>query len=235
MLHHVTQRGNNRQDVFLTDNDRGEYLNLLKQKSKQCGMEILGYCLMTNHVHLVVRPERAESLAEALGRTHFTYAQRFNLGHARSGYLWQARFYSCPAEEGALFIILRYVERNPVRAGIVGQAWTYPWSSASLHVGNQVEEELIDRATWTGLMKADEWRTYLQETEDRERLKEIRRLTMVGRPLGNAEFVCKLGKKLGLKLEAPPRGRPWNRTRTKLAINSDCGAVEKPPSGCDFA
>jgi putative transposase len=221
MLHHVTQRGNNRQDVFLTDSDRRVYLDLLKQKSRQCEMAILGYCLMTNHVHLVVRPGRAESLAEALGRTHFIYAQRFNLDHARSGHLWQARFYSCPVEEGALSAILRYVERNPVRAGIVGQAWTYPWSSASVHIGNQVDEELIDSASWSGLTEGDEWRSYIEETEDRERLKEIRRMTMVGRPLGGAEFVKQLEGKLGLQLAARRRGRPSDK-KSRTNENSDC-------------
>jgi putative transposase len=208
VLHHVTQRGNNRQDVFLTNSDREEYLALLKQKARQCGVNVLSYCLMTNHIHLLVRPDYAESLAEALGRTHFSYAQRFNSDHARSGHLWQARFYSCPVEEGALFTLLRYVERNPVRAGIVGQAWTYPWSSAALHVGKQDKEGLIDTVAWSSLMAGAEWRSYLQEAEDRDRLNEIRRKTMVGRPFGSAGFINRLEKKLGFQLTARPRGRP---------------------------
>ena len=208
VLHHVTQRGNNRQDVFLTNRDREEYLDLLRQKARQCGLQVLGYCLMTNHIHLLVRPDYAESLAEVLGRTHFSYAQRFNRDHERSGHLWQARFYSCPAEEGNLFTLLRYIERNPVRARITGRAWTYPWSSAAVHIGEADKQELIDPVAWFSLMKGSEWRSYLQEAEDRDRLNEIRRKTMVGRPLGSANFINRLEKRLGLELDARPRGRP---------------------------
>jgi len=148
ILHHVTQRGNNRQEVFLADGDREFYLGLLRKRSAQYGLEVLGYCLMTNHVHLLVRPQTADAMAQALGRTHFIYAQRFNAEHSRSGHLWQARFYSCPAEETTLLAIMRYIEQNPVRARIVARAWEYPWSSASLHVGRRKDSGLIDTASW---------------------------------------------------------------------------------------
>jgi putative transposase len=213
VLHHVTQRGNNRQDVFLTDDDREFYLGLLRQKSEQNGLEILGYCLMTNHVHLLVRPARPESLAKALGRTHWIYAQRFNAEHARSGHLWQARFYSCPAEESSLFTILRYVEQNPARAGIVGQAWKYPWSSAALHVGDRAGSELLNTESWFELMGSDDWRRFLQEIEGPERLVEIRRRTRVGRPFGSPEFADRLERELGFSLEPRPVGRPRRRSQ----------------------
>lgn len=87
--HHATQRGNNRQDIFLTDDDRLFYLQTLRQKSEQFGLTILGYCLMTNHVHVVAVPRRADSLAKALGQTHWRYAMRFNRDRRRSGHLWQ--------------------------------------------------------------------------------------------------------------------------------------------------
>jgi putative transposase len=115
--HHVTQGGNNRQDVFLTDDDRRYYLSVLRDRSQQAGLQLLGYCLMTNHVHLVVIPTRAESLAQALGRAHSWYAQRFNRRYRRSGHLWQNRFYSCPLGSSQLVRALAYVDLNPVRAG----------------------------------------------------------------------------------------------------------------------
>jgi REP-associated tyrosine transposase len=208
VLHHITQRGNNRQDVFLTDDDREFYLNLLKKRSRQDGLEVLGYCLMTNHVHLLVRPAAAESLARTLGRTHFTYAQRFNFEHARSGHLWQSRYCSCPAEEGSRFAILRYIEQNPVRAGIVGHAWKYPWSSAAVHVGERTGSGLVDTSGWSRLTSPDDWRRFLQETEDPVQVAEIRRRTLVGRPFGSTKFVGRIEALLGRPLKPRPVGRP---------------------------
>lgn len=91
--HHITQRGNNRQGVFLVDEDRRFYLETLREDSRRYGLRILGYCLMTNHVHLVAVPEGDNTLARAMQRTHSRYAQRFNRLYGRSGHLWQNRFF----------------------------------------------------------------------------------------------------------------------------------------------
>ena len=120
--HHITQRGNNRQDVFLVDEDRRFYLDTLAEDCRRCGVGVLGYCLMTNHVHLVAVPERADSFARALRRSHSRYAQRFNRQYGRSGHLWQNRFFSCPLGRDHLLTALFYVDQNPLRAGSVGQA-----------------------------------------------------------------------------------------------------------------
>ena len=125
-VHHVTQRGNNRQDVFFVDDDRRVYLELLAQQAPRFGLSVQGYCLMTNHVHL---------LAKTLGRTHFLYTQYVNRLHGRSGHLWQNRFYSCALDEPQQWAALGYVERNPVRARLVRLAWRYEWSSAAAHCG----------------------------------------------------------------------------------------------------
>jgi putative transposase len=93
--HHVTQRGNNRQKVFLVDDDRRVYLQMLAEEAGKYGLEILGYCLMANHVHLVAIPHAEDSLAKGIGRTHFRYSQYINRFHKRSGHLWQGRFYPC--------------------------------------------------------------------------------------------------------------------------------------------
>jgi putative transposase len=213
VLHHVTQRGNNRQDVFVADSDRSFYLGLLRKRSKQDGLEVLGYCLMTNHVHLLVRPAAAESLALTLGRTHFIYAQRFNIKFSRSGHLWQARFYSCPAEEGSLLAIMRYIEQNPVRAGIVGRAWEYPWSSAAFHVGKTKDSGLLDSASWTSEIDPDDWRKLLEQSEDAARVADIRRQTMTGRPLGSSEFVNDIERRLDREFTIRPAGRPRRATK----------------------
>jgi putative transposase len=96
--HHVTQRGNNGQDVFFTDDDRRTYLATLRDRCEAADVRVLGYCLMTNHVHLIVVPSHEDGLAEAIGRTHFVHTQYVNRLHGRSGHLWQGRFYSCPLD-----------------------------------------------------------------------------------------------------------------------------------------
>lgn len=144
VAHHVTQRGNNRQDVFFVDDDRHTYKEILRRESDSCGLRINGYCLMTNHVHLVCEPQEEKSLAKALGLAHMKYTQYLNRMHNRSGHLWQNRFYSCPVEDDILPIVLRYVETNPVRARMVRNPWTYEWSSAAAHTGHKDEDILLD-------------------------------------------------------------------------------------------
>jgi putative transposase len=208
LAHHVTQRGNNRQDVFLTDADRTAYLQVLKHQAIKCRLEILGYCLMTNHVHLVVVPHGETALARAVGRTHFTYAQRFNADHGRSGHLWQGRFYSCAMEHGHELAALRYVEQNPVRAGLVGQAWRYPWSSAAAHTGQPDPSGILDLKTWQELSGGLDWREFLSERVLEDEYSELRRQTMTGRPLGTDSFLTVAGEQLKRDLRTPRVGRP---------------------------
>ncbi len=111
--HHITQRGNNRQPVFFVDDDRRLYLRLLQEQAQKYGLEVLAYCLMDNHVHLVAIPHEEEALAQAVGRTHFRYTQYINRFHQCSGHLWQGRFYSCALDGRHLWPALKYVELNP--------------------------------------------------------------------------------------------------------------------------
>ena len=134
--HHVTQRGNNRQDVFFVDDDRHAYLEFLKRFCREHGVTVQGYCLMTNHVHLIITPPTEDAFARAIGVTHHRFTQYINALHGRSGHLWQNRFHSCPMDEAHLVNALRYVERNPVRAKMVRRAWRRPWSSALAHVND---------------------------------------------------------------------------------------------------
>jgi len=116
--HHVTQRGNNGQDVFFVDDDRQVFLSLLGNASTKFGLIVEGYCLMTNHVHLMVTPTTVEALGQALKRVGQLYTQYVNRLHGRSGHLWQDRFFSCPLGEEHFWTAMAYVERNPVRAGM---------------------------------------------------------------------------------------------------------------------
>src|SRR5882724_12163169 len=132
--YHVTQRGTDQQAVFFTAADRNTYLSLIARPQKDAGIQVLAYCLMTNHVHFVVVAERADSLAVFFRRVHGTYSQWINTRRNRSGHFWQNRFYSCPMSERHLWIGLRYVEANPVRAHMVAAPADYRWSSAAVHL-----------------------------------------------------------------------------------------------------
>jgi putative transposase len=212
--HHVTQRGNNRQDVFFVDDDRRAYLEILREQCDRFRLRVDAYCLMTNHVHLVATPATEDALAKAVGRTHFRYAQHVNRRHRRSGHLWQNRFFSCPLDDEQFWTAAAYVERNPVRAKLVRVAWRYPWSSAAAHVGAADATGLLNLAAWAKrLSGAGDWRDSLGEAGDAEAVGKLRRWTMTGRPLGGDRFVRKLEAALGRRLRALPIGRPRKARR----------------------
>ena len=206
--HHIIQRGNNRQDVFFTDDDRRAYLDLLAEQSERYGFTLLAYCLMTNHVHLVGAPRSAAGLARAIGRTHWLYTQYINRLHRRSGHLWQNRFFSCPLDERHCWQACIYVERNPVRARMVRLAWRYPWSSAAAHAGEIAPEQCLDMAAWKDLCETRGWRGELQRPEDEAAVRRLRGATHTGRPLVSDGFLSKLEHRFGRRLRARQVGRP---------------------------
>lgn len=212
--HHVTQRGNNHQDVFFVDEDRKVFLALLAEASKRFDLAVEGYCLMTNHVHLIVTPERQDSMANALKRTNQLYAQYVNRFHGRSGHLWQDRFFSCALDQRHYWRALVYIERNPVRARLCRKAWRWPWSSAAAHCGGADPTELLDLSGWKEQMDTTRWRDLLMRDDDPEQLARFRLCTSRGRPLGSDNFIAKLETLLGRRLRPLPCGRPAiNRVR----------------------
>ena len=207
--HHVTQRGNNRQDVFFTDADRTHYLDLLAEQSERFGLTVEGYCLMTNHVHLVVTPRREESLAKAVGRTNLYYTRHINRLHGRCGHLWQDRFFSTPVDDEHFWSAMIYVERNPVRARTVRKPWRYRWSSAAAHVDGVDPTGLLDMAAWRGrLAPGVDWREAISQPQDEAVEQRLRSWANRGCPLGSDTFISKLEAKLNRRLRPQPRGRP---------------------------
>jgi len=198
LAHHITQRGNDRQDVFFTDDDRRMYLEFLRQQCKLCGVKVVAYCLMTNHVHLIAVPEQQDSLSKAMGRMNFRYAQYVNSMHDRSGHLWQNRFYSCPLDSEHL-------------SGIVSKAWEFPWSSAAAHVGGKDQSGLLDLSRWAKRHSPEDWRRRLSLPEDDEFTASIRNVTYRGRPLGSDKFLSEMETLTGRRLRVSPSGRPHGR------------------------
>jgi putative transposase len=206
--HHVTQRGNARRFILDSDADRLVYWQLLQSYCQLHHLSLLGYCLMSNHVHLIVIPRRPDSIALTLKHTHGRYAAYFNTRHLSSGHVWQGRYYSCPLDPPHLWAALRYTELNPVRAGLVAEPEEYPWSSAALHCGRTATDTVVDLEPWREGWNSDGWSEYLKGRDDAEEAEVIRRNTHTGRPLGTPAFVSGLEKALGRRLRPEKGGRP---------------------------
>jgi len=184
------------------------YLDLLRQAVRLHGISVLGYCLMSNHVHVVAIPRRPEALARAFRHVHGRYASYWNVAHTGSGHVWQGRFYSCPMDAGHWWTALRYTELNPVRAALATEAAAWPWSSAAAHSGQGVPDDCLEMATWRQAWTETSWRKYLAEGETEAELRTIRRATRTGRPLGEGQFVRALESATQRRLTPPKGGRP---------------------------
>ena len=204
--HHVTQRGNYRQPVFEEDNDYVQYLEWLKDYTKKYSLKIWAYCLMSNHVHFVCVPEQEDSLSRTFNTLHMRYSQYFNQKKKLKGHLWQGRFYSCILDEKHLYAAVRYVENNPVRAGIVRTPQRYTWSSTRSHVNGEKDSVLSQDCYLE--KEIEDWLEYLREKEDEQITRNIRKCSMTGRPCGDDRFMKKIERLFGRRLRALPRGRP---------------------------
>ena len=186
--HHVTQRGNYRQDVFFEAGDRVQYLAWLTEYSKKYGLEVWAYCLMTNHIHLIAFPHHQDSLARTLAAARTRYSQLINRRTRKGGHLWQGRFFSCPLDDEYLIRAARYIELNPVRAGLVAKAADWPWSSARAHLEGG-ENRLLAGASWPPEDFRSQWPGILSEYDAPEIFAAIRKHTHTGHPLGSASFI----------------------------------------------
>jgi putative transposase len=202
--HHVTQRGNNRESVFLDRQDYQKYLELLKVFTVKHQAQVVSYCLMPNHVHLLIVPENHESLSQSVGITNLTYTQYFNQRYKRTGRIWQNRFFSCVVSKDAYFwSVVRYIEQNPVKAGIVKDELTYQWSSVHARI-LQKEDTLLSMPDW--MVTSEEYRNISQTKSETD--EQIRKATLSGRYFGNDVERERLEKSLNIKLTAGKRGRP---------------------------
>ena len=187
--HHITQRGIRRKTTFFSFADYLAYLALIRKYQQVACVDIWTYCLMPNHVHMVVVPHRENSLAKFLGPVHSQYAARVNAAHEWQGHLWQQRFYSAVMDEHHALTAMRYVELNPVRAELCARPEDWRWSSARSNLGVEVDG-LVDTAATSRLV--DDLRSYLDEAIPTDTLDLIRKHTRTGRPVGSEQFVRSL-------------------------------------------
>jgi putative transposase len=195
--HHVTQRGNRRQPVFFDDDDYALYKSLLSEGCRAAGAAVWAYCLMPNHVHLILVPRDEDGLRGALGEAHRRYTRHINFREGWRGFLWQGRFASFPMDEAYLLACARYVELNPVRAKLAKRARDWKWSSARAHLVGKND----GLATVSPLLTlAPDWAEFLAAGIEKEQVEAIRKGERTGRPLGGAPFLKRLEKRLGRTL-----------------------------------
>jgi putative transposase len=204
--YHVTQRGNRKQDVFYSDGDYRMYLAWLNDYAERYGLEILAYCLMPNHVHIVAIPRQLNSMANTMRILDKRHSDAINAAFDWTGHLWQSRYFSAALDETHLWNAVRYVERNPVRAGIVEKAEDYPWSSAAFHLGKRPSRIIKSNTEWGGVVEG--WAEALASPEAEEMLHQIRSRTHCGFPCGDEEFIARMSDACGQSLVLRRRGRP---------------------------
>lgn len=206
---HVTQRGNRGQQTFFDDSDRLFYLALLRHYTRLHAIEVLAYCLMPNHVHLVLAPGASESLQRALKPLHSRYAQRIHRSRDWRGHFWQGRYFSSMLDEPYLWAAIRYVERNPVRARMTERAENYPWSSARARCGLGDDPLICKGSAWTRHLAAvDNWSQWLALGEDSSQLELLRQNACQGLPCGSPEFLARLEVSTGRRQRPGLGGRP---------------------------
>jgi putative transposase len=204
--HHVTQRGNHRERVFMTDGDPEAYLSLLHAYSRRYGLEIFAYCLMPNHVHLVVVPANADGMHRALQAVHSQYAQRVNRMRSICGHLWQGRYRSCTLDTHHFVNAIRYTELNPVKAGMVQSAEDYAWSSAAAHCGRRIDPLLTLQQCPSVLAGIANWSSWLARGVPDDCTARFQRHERGNLPCGSDEFVAELERSSGCELRLRTRG-----------------------------
>ncbi len=200
--HHVTQRGNRRQQTFFCDDDYLVYITLMTQWCGKYEVEIWAWCLMPNHVHLIAVPHTEVGLARAIGEAHRRYTLHINNRVNWRGHLWQERFASFPLDDRHLLAAVRYIEMNPVAAGLASQPGFYRWSSARAHLHGEADG-LVNAAPLLGLV--GNWATFLALSSVEE-LELLHRHERTGRPLGGEPFLDQLEQRLGRRLRPQKPG-----------------------------
>jgi putative transposase len=204
IAHHVTQRGNARRFILDCDANRMVYLNLLWENIELHKVSLVGYCPMSNHIHLVGVPRKDDGLALALKHTHGRYATYWNAVYSSSGHVWQGRYYSCPLDQPHLWEALRYTELNPVRAGLVTEAESWTWSSAAAHCGRLAAGECLAMEMWRGHWNASTWRKYLAVGKWNQSLPPF---------VGVRTRVDRLGRKSSSMLSRKRRSGAWSHKK----------------------
>ena len=208
MPHYLTERGNRGLPTFFRKDDYGFYLDLMREWCTRHEVDIWAYCLMPNHVNLVAVPQTEEGLCfatkwRAIGETHRRYTLHVNARKKWRGHLWQGRFASFAMDEDHLLSALRYIELNPVRAGVVEKPDDYAWSSARAHLSGE-DDRLVSIQPMLSMI--GDWQAYLAMDLADEEAARIRLHERTGRPLGSPGWLARLEQVLDRSITPKKRG-----------------------------
>ena len=216
LVYHVINRGNNRQQVFFGEGDYAAFLKAIGDLKRRKPFEVYGYCLMANHFHLLLRPLEG-SISRIMQSLLVSHTQRYHRFHQSGGHVWQGRFKSpVVQDDDHLLAVLRYIEVNPVRTGIVDEPRSYRWSSFAAHAEG-TPDDLLDRVEPyeqlgpNRAVRRRRWSAYVRQVPEDAELAAIRRSTETGLPFGDKHWAQQLSKQLGLDLIIRKRGRPKGR------------------------
>lgn len=201
--HHVTQRGNGRARTFFGDGDYALYRDLLAANCRAAGVEVWAWCLMPNHVHLILVPSDSDGLRHALARVHRSYAGTIQARRKRTGHFWQGRFGAVVMDEQHLAAALRYVSLNPVRARLVQRAQDWRWSSTRAHLRGK-DDGLT--ALTPIRSRFPEFADLLAAEPEADLFDALRSAESIGRPLGDNRFLARIERQTGRILKPAKRG-----------------------------
>jgi len=217
--YHVLNRGNGRRTVFHKDGDFAAFLKLLRQADERTPIRLVAYCLMPNHFHLALWPRKNGDLSDYMMWLMTAHVRRYHQHYHSSGHVWQGRFRAFPIQEDDhLLTVLRYIERNPVRAELVGRAQDWPWSSAApAGPGSPA----LDPGP---VVRPAGWLRHVNEPQTEAEVERLRESLRRGRPYGHAVWMEETARRLGLEASLRPRGRPKKLPTTVAALfDSDGG------------
>lgn len=210
--HHVTQRGNRRARTFFEDDDYALYKHLLGEAARKADTQVWCYCLMPNHVHLIVTPSDEEGLRRTFADAHRRYTGYVNARLRVTGHLWQGRFGSVVMDENHLATAIRYVSLNPVRAQLVRRVQDWPWSSVRSHIAGK-DDELVTVAPV--LTRYGNFKAFLgEEVDDAAAYRALRQSETTGRPLGSDPWIRNLETQTGRQLRPQKRGPKDKKNRS---------------------
>ncbi len=220
IAHHVTQRGNRRQQTFFADADYRRYAELVAEYCRAAGVGVLAWCLMPNHVHLILVPSDERGLPQALALAHQRYTWAVNRRNSWRGHLWQSRFHSCPLDDAHLREAVRYIELNPVRARLVASPELWRWSSTRGRMNGR-SDDLVSAERPLPLRDVADWLTFLAEGLQDDEAERIREHIVQGRALGGADFLAQVEARTGRSMRRRLPGRPREETGNREAMRGD--------------
>jgi putative transposase len=219
--YHVLNRGNSRRTVFHKNGDYAAFIKLLRQAAERTPVRLLAYCLMANHFHLALWPRQDGDLSDYMMWLLTAHVRRYHQHYHSSGHVWQGRFRAFPIQEDDhLLTVLRYIERNPVRASLVERAQDWPWSSAAPPQGG---DPALDPGP---VPRPAGWLEHVNKPQTEAEVESLRESLRRGRPFGGAPWMAQTAAELGLEASLRPRGRPRKRAAETASLFDDNEAQE---------